>query len=62
MGIMALYWWIDQGLLYRLIAKDNRYEIGFRYVIVKWISNWEGTVQILVDVLNWLLSLVLGRN
>ena len=43
MGVMALYGWIDQGLLlcYGLIAKDHGYEIRFWYDILRWISNWK---------------------
>ena len=45
-----------------LIEYDHGHEVGLLYVILIWIFNWEMTVQILVDVLNWLLSLVFGGN
>ena len=45
-GTMALYWGNDQGLLLflGLIAKHHRYETGFRYDTLRWISNWERTI------------------
>ena len=62
MGVLALYWWTDWGLLLcsGLIANDHGYKIGFRYVILRWINNWERIVQIVVDMLGWLLPFILG--
>ena len=42
-GITAWYWWTDHGFLLclGLISKDHRYEIGFWYYILRWISNWK---------------------
>ena len=36
-GIMALYWWTDQGLLLcpGLITKDHGYEIEFQNDVLK---------------------------
>ena len=42
--------------------KHHDHEIGFQYDILRWISNWERIVSILVDMLGCLLSLVSDGN
>ena len=42
--------------------KDHEREIGFRYNILRWISNWKRIVLILINMLGRLLLFVSDGN
>ena len=46
----------------RTIVEDREYETGFQYDILRWVSDWKGTVQILVDTVGRLFLMVLGGD